>query len=64
MTSLAKLPSHGWRSAHTTPGIQTAVLIPDAGDFNDDLRTHGLAWLRARLAHQLMAEDGLRFIPA
>jgi Toprim domain-containing protein len=45
-------------------GIETAVLMPDAGDFNDDLRTHGLAWLRARLANQLMAADRLRFIPA
>lgn len=43
-------------------GIETAVLIPDAGDFNDDLRAHGLAWLRIRLAHQLNADDRLRFI--
>jgi hypothetical protein len=45
-------------------GIETAVLIPDAGDFNDDLRAHGLAWLRIRLAHQLNADDRLRFITA
>jgi len=45
-------------------GIETAVLVPAADDFNHDLKTHGLAWLRARLAHQLIADDPVRFIPA
>ncbi len=44
-------------------GIETAMLVPQADDFNDDLRRHGVAWLRAWLREQLMAEDRERFLP-
>lgn len=44
-------------------GAETSVLLPDADDFNDDLRRHGLAWLRDWVADQLVAEDRDRFIP-
>jgi hypothetical protein len=38
-----------------TQGITVTRLIPQLGDFNDDLRQFGEAWLHERLCHQLGA---------
>ena len=42
-------------------GIEAVVLMPRLADFNDDLRHHGRAALRAGLQEQLIAEDWARF---
>ena len=42
-------------------GIEARILTPLFGDFNDDLRTCGVAALRAHLRAQLAPEDGTRF---
>jgi Toprim domain len=42
-------------------GIEAVVLMPRLADFNDDLRHHGRAALRAALQDQLIAEDWARF---
>ncbi|WP_299560211.1 toprim domain-containing protein [uncultured Sulfitobacter sp.] len=44
-------------------GIKSLTLTPRLGDFNDDLRRHGLAALQARLRFHLDAEDAARFVP-
>ena len=38
-------------------GIAAQVLEPRLGDFNDDLRTHGVEALRQHLAKQIGPED-------
>ena len=45
----------------TEAGIDAFVLMPRLADFNDDLRQHGHAALRAGLQDQLVAEDWIRF---
>jgi hypothetical protein len=47
--------------AHTA-GIEAITLSPSLGDFNDDLREHGLDELRARLRGQIVLEDVARFM--
>lgn len=44
-------------------GIETRVLLPRLGDFNDDLRSYGLAALRHGLRDHLAAEHAARFLP-
>lgn len=44
-------------------GIETLVLSPCLGDFNDDLRAHGVAALRSNLWGQLRPDDCARFMP-
>lgn len=46
-----------------TAGIEALVLSPQLGDFNDDLRTLGLAALRTSLWGQLLPQDVARFMP-
>ena len=46
----------------TTAGIETIVLSPRLGDFNDDLHVFGLDVLRAALRMQLVPEDLDRFV--
>jgi hypothetical protein len=43
-------------------GIEAITLSPRLGDFNDDLREHGLDELRARLRGQIVPEDVVRFM--
>jgi DNA primase len=38
-------------------GVQVIVLEPQLGDFNDDLRAHGVEALRQNLAAQIGPED-------
>lgn len=42
-------------------GIELVSLMPDLGDFNDDLRQHGASVLGQRVAPQLRAQDRTRF---
>ncbi|MDP3676294.1 MAG: toprim domain-containing protein [Novosphingobium sp.] len=42
-------------------GIQLVSLLPEYGDFNDDLRRHGASTLGQRVALQLYAQDRTRF---
>lgn len=42
-------------------GIETVVLSPALGDFNEDLRHHGIDALRAALQGQMIPEDVSRF---
>jgi hypothetical protein len=42
-------------------GIEAVVLSPTLGDFNEDLRRHGVEHLRARLRLQFVPEDVARF---
>ena len=49
------------RTRATEAEIETIVLLPRLADFNDDLRHHGRAALRAGLQDQLIAEDWARF---
>ncbi|BCH05185.1 DNA primase (plasmid) [Mesorhizobium sp. 131-2-5] len=44
-------------------GILALVLRPQLGDFNDDLRHLGPAYLAARLSDQLVPEDARLFLP-
>jgi hypothetical protein len=44
-------------------GLETVLLDPVRGDFNEDLRAFGLAALRARLREQLAPGDADRFMP-
>lgn len=44
-------------------GILPLVIEPELGDFNEDLRRLGPDRLTARLREQLVAEDGLVFLP-
>jgi hypothetical protein len=44
-------------------GIEALVLSPRLGDFNDDLRAHGVASLRTNLWEQLRPDDCARFMP-
>ena len=44
-------------------GIDALVLSPRLGDFNDDLRAHGVAALRSNLWGQLRPDDCARFMP-
>jgi Toprim domain len=43
-------------------GIETLALSPQLKDFNDDLRSFGLAHLRAQLRVHLAADDAFRFM--
>jgi hypothetical protein len=43
-------------------GIEVIPLVPDLGDFNDDLRQLGAIHLGAALAAQLMSSDRARFL--
>lgn len=43
-------------------GIEMVSLMPDLGDFNDDLRQHGASVLKARVIAQLREADPDRFI--
>ena len=43
-------------------GIETIVLMPRLGDFNDDLRAFGVDDMRAALRPQLAPEDAARWI--
>jgi clan AA aspartic protease (TIGR02281 family) len=43
-------------------GFEALKPSPTLGDFNEDVRYHGVDDLRARLRAQLVAEDGPRFI--
>jgi hypothetical protein len=43
-------------------GIELVSLMPEQGDFNDDLRQHGAPALRARVIAQLREADRNRFI--
>jgi hypothetical protein len=43
-------------------GIDVIPLVPDLGDFNDDLRQLGAIHLGAALARQLISSDGERFL--
>jgi hypothetical protein len=43
-------------------GIETIVLSPALGDFNEDLCTHGLDTLRARIRDQFAPQDVARFL--
>ena len=43
-------------------GIEPVSLMPELGDFNDDLRQHGAPTLRARISAQLHGADCSRFI--
>jgi Toprim domain len=43
-------------------GIETIVLTPHLGDFNEDLRLRGLDALTARLRLQLLPQDVARFL--
>jgi Toprim domain len=43
-------------------GFEAIALSPRGGDFNDDLRTHGLPALRAWIAGQLAPDDVVRFL--
>lgn len=43
-------------------GIELVSLMPDLGDFNDDLRQHGASVLKARVIAQLREADRDRFI--
>lgn len=45
-------------------GIETIVLSPRCGDFNDDLRLLGIDALRASIRIQLAPEDVIRFMQA
>ena len=38
-------------------GVQVIVLEPQLGDFNDDLRAHGVEALRQHLAQQIDLKD-------
>jgi hypothetical protein len=49
------------RTRATEAGIEAVVLMPKLADFNDDLRHHGRAALRAGLQDQLIAGDWDRF---
>jgi hypothetical protein len=41
----------------TEAGIAVRVLEPGLGDFNDDLRAHGVEALRQHLAQQIDLKD-------
>ncbi|MCW5686923.1 MAG: toprim domain-containing protein [Pseudolabrys sp.] len=43
-------------------GIETIVLSPVLGDFNEDLRTLGIGKLRAAIRQQIAPEDATRFL--
>ncbi len=43
-------------------GIEVIPLVPHYGDFNDDLRASGAAYLGAALAAQLVSSDRTRFL--
>lgn len=43
-------------------GIEAVVLVPNLGDFNDDLQTFGVEGLRAALRAQLRPQDVARFM--
>jgi len=43
-------------------GIEAIVLSPALGDFNEDLCTHGLDTLRARIRDQFVRQDVARFL--
>jgi Toprim domain len=43
-------------------GIDTIVLVPHLGDFNDDLRAFDTVGLAANLRVQLVAEDVVRLL--
>ena len=43
-------------------GVQASILVPQLGDFNDDLRQLGPDSLRSNLRDQLMIEDRVRFV--
>ncbi len=43
-------------------GIETVVLVPTLGDFNDDLQAFGIERLRAALRAQLSPQDVARFL--
>ncbi len=43
-------------------GIEAVSLSPQLGDFNEDLRLHGAAPMRARLPTQLSPQDIERFM--
>ena len=43
-------------------GIEAIALSPQLGDFNEDLRTLGIATLRAALRIQLAPQDVTRFM--
>jgi hypothetical protein len=45
-----------------TAGIESIVLSPTLGDFNEDLRTLGVGALRAAIRQQLAPEDVARFL--
>ncbi|NNV19137.1 MULTISPECIES: DUF7146 domain-containing protein [Brucella] len=45
-------------------GIEVVVLSPQRGDFNEDLRQHGIDALRAALRVQIAPEDVSRFMAA
>jgi len=45
-----------------TAGIESIVLSPTLGDFNEDLRTLGIGALRAAIRQQLAPEDVARFL--
>ena len=45
-------------------GIELISLMPELGDFNDDLREHGAPALRARVIAQLHEADRSRFVEA
>jgi Toprim domain len=47
----------------TDAGIETFALSPRLNDFNEDLRSFGLAHLQAALRVQLAPEDAARFMP-
>jgi hypothetical protein len=52
------------RTCAKDAGIEVIGLTPRLGDFNDDLRAHGLDELRAHLRPQLMPHDALAFLDA
>ena len=43
-------------------GIEAIPLSPQLGDFNEDLRLHGVSPLRARIPAQLSSQDVERFL--
>jgi hypothetical protein len=46
-----------------TAGIETLVLSPQMGDFNEDLNMFGLNAVRTALRVQLAPQDAIRFMP-
>lgn len=43
-------------------GIESVSILPELGDFNDDLRQHGASALREHLRLQLREQDRMRFM--